>query len=84
MFEAPQTITLADLAQTHSWGETICEPERSQAKAFCDRCRSGSGNYRVRGLVGIARELRNVNGHECPSCGYALFWSRNYVEVVRR
>lgn len=85
IFDPPSSLSLADLAQTHSWGECIAEPERVAAKAFCERCRPGrnASAFRVRGLEGIAFEIKGTRGVECPHCGYALFWSRSYTEVMK-
>lgn len=84
MLGEPSVIRAIDVTQTLSWADCIADPVRSEAKAFCERCRGRDGKtYRVRGLEGDAGEVRSPRSHECPTCGHALFWSRNYREVVR-
>ena len=84
MFEVPVAVTLADITQTHSWADCVAEPHRLEAKAFCGNClqilrAAWTPVYRVRGLVGLHAEIK-TKSRECPDCGHALFWSRNYKE----
>jgi hypothetical protein len=74
-------MNLSDITQTHSWPETIGEPARSEAKAFCGHCFNPKGPFfSVRGLASVRSEIRG-GVTDCPKCGHALFWSRHYQEV---
>ncbi len=79
-----QSTVLGYGSQTHSYAD-ICstETERRRLLAFCGGNCIGDKSlyvYRVKAL-GTVKKPRNVSKTEthCATCGYALFWTRNYV-----
>jgi hypothetical protein len=76
------------LSQSDGLGEGVDEPKllaRQRALGFCSnikcssRPRQNTGRYYVKGLRGLLFiATKNQSEATCPSCSYALFWSRDY------